>query len=156
MPNLSPRFSVVQQTPRMNSVPSVVLNPMTRLREPQKFNQTPINNNISYPQSPPLSSTTTIDISPDYSSRQVNGTNQTDYSSLQPRFSIQTTMNVPRQRMSIPNINFQQQQQQQQQPTSSNKPSDILHQILVGHSSSMPMSSSASSSSLTTTSTTIN
>ncbi|CAF4804122.1 unnamed protein product [Rotaria sp. Silwood1] len=158
MPNLSPRFSVVQQTPRMNSVPSVVLNPMTRLREPQKFNQTPINNNITYSQSPPLSSTTTIDISPDYSSRQVNGTNQTDYSSLQPQFSIQTTMNVPRQRMSIPNINFQQQQQQQQQqqPTSSNKPSDILHQILVGHSSSMPMSSLASSSSLTTTSTTIN
>jgi hypothetical protein len=37
--NQSVRFPSVQQTqPRMNNPQQVVLNPMTRLREPQKFN----------------------------------------------------------------------------------------------------------------------
>ncbi|CAF2869142.1 unnamed protein product [Rotaria sp. Silwood2] len=140
MPNLSPRFPVVQQIPRMNSSQPIVLNQMTRLREPQQFNQTPINTS-SYSQSPSSSSTTTIDISQDYSSQQINGNNQTDYSTLQPRYPIQATMNVPRQRIPIPNANFQ------QQPALSNKPNDNSHQIFVRNSSPMSMSASSSSSS---------
>ncbi|CAF0886338.1 unnamed protein product [Rotaria sordida] len=151
MPNLTPRFPVVQQVPRMNTSQPVILNQMTRLREPQKFNQSSINT-LSYSQSPPPSSAataTTVDVSQDYPSQQINGTNQTDYSSLQPRYAVQSTMNVPRQRMPISSINFQ---QQQQQPISSNKSNDILHQIFVGNSSPMPISSSSTP----TTSTTVN
>jgi hypothetical protein len=39
MPNHSPRFPVVQQTPRMTNSQTNVLNQMARLREPQKFSQ---------------------------------------------------------------------------------------------------------------------
>ena len=55
-------------------------------------------NTLSYSQSPASTTTTTVDLSQNYSSQQINGINQNDYSSLQPRYPIQTSMNVPRPR----------------------------------------------------------
>jgi hypothetical protein len=113
--NQSPRFPLMQQIPRMNSPQPNVLNLMTRLHEPQKFNQSKyssssfspnsilliasLNNALSYSQSPgSTTTTTTVDLSQNYSSQQINGINQNDYSSLQPRYPIQPSMNIPRQR----------------------------------------------------------
>jgi len=91
----------------------------------------------------------------------MNGTNQNDYSSLQPRYPAQPSMNVPRPRAPILNSkekkffflnfyslgflldNFQQQ-------SSSNNTNDIVHQFVVGNSSS------SSSSTTTTTTPTVN
>jgi len=42
MHNPAPRFSVIQQTPRMTNPQQNTLNQMTRLREPQKFNSSKI------------------------------------------------------------------------------------------------------------------
>ena len=58
---------------------------------------------LSYSQSPSSTTTTTIDLSQNYSSQQMNINNQNDYSSLQPRHPVQPPMNVPRQRPTIPN-----------------------------------------------------
>jgi len=59
-------------------------------------------NTLSYSQSPSptttTTTTTTIDLSQNYLSQQMNGINQNDYSSLQPRYPIPTSMNIPRQR----------------------------------------------------------
>jgi hypothetical protein len=42
MHNQAPRFSVIQQPPRMPNPQPNILNQMTRLREPQKFNPSKI------------------------------------------------------------------------------------------------------------------
>ncbi len=55
-------------------------------------------NTLSYSQSPASTTTTTVDLSQNYSAQQMNGINQNDYSSLQPRYPIQTPMNIPRPR----------------------------------------------------------
>jgi hypothetical protein len=60
-------------------------------------------NTLSYSQSPASTTTTTIDLSQGYSSQQMNVNNQNDYSTLQPRYPTQPTINVPRQRTIIPN-----------------------------------------------------
>ncbi|CAF4612181.1 unnamed protein product [Rotaria socialis] len=148
MPNQTPRFPVVQQSSRMNNPQPTVLNPTARARELPKFNPTSINT-LSYSQSPVSTSTitTTVDLSQDCSSQQNNGTNQYDNSLIQPRYPVAASVNAPRQRISIPNNNFQQQ-------SSSNKPNDISNQVFVGGSPSRPML--LSSSSPTTTLTTVN
>ncbi len=60
-------------------------------------------NTLTYSQSPASTTTTTIDLSQGYSSQQMNVNNQNDYSTLQPRYPTQPTINVPRQRTIIPN-----------------------------------------------------
>jgi len=86
-----------------------ILNQMTRLHEPQKFNpskkifKNPINTLFYFQSLASTPTTATIDLSQGYSSQQINGTNQNDYSSLQPRYPIQPLMNIPRQRTPIPN-----------------------------------------------------
>jgi hypothetical protein len=156
--NQMARFPVVQQTPRMNNPQGNILNQMTRLREPQKFNpsknlfdlfsfyfssKAPMNT-LSYSQSP-ATTTTTIDLSQGYSSQQITNPNQNDYSSLQPRYPIQQpSMNLPRQRAPIPTskstINFYVYLfsflQDNYPQTTSNNSNDIVHQLVAGNSSS--------------------
>ncbi len=59
-------------------------------------------NTLSYSQSPATTTTTTIDLSQSYSSQQITNSNQNDYSALQPRYPIQPSMNLPRQRAPMP------------------------------------------------------
>ncbi|CAF1971604.1 unnamed protein product [Rotaria magnacalcarata] len=148
MPNQTPRFPVAQQSSLMNNLQPTVLNSTARVRELPKFNPTSINP-LSYSQSLVSTSTitTAVDLSQDCSSQQNNGTNQYDYSLIQPRYPASASANAPRQRIPIPNNNFQQQ-------SSSNKPNDISNQVFVGGSPSRPML--LSSSSPTTTLTTVN
>jgi hypothetical protein len=148
-----PRFPVVQQQPRMTNPQGNVLNQMTRLREPQKFNSSKnyfltfirINsslskapmNTLSYSQSPTTTTTTTVDLSQGYSSQQMTNPSQNDYSSLQP------SMNLPRPRAPMPTskstinsifliISFDLDNYPQ---TTSNNSNDILHQLVAGNSS---------------------
>lgn len=62
-------------------------------------------NTLTYSQIPPsttATTTTTIDLSQGYPSQQINGTNTNDYSSLQPRYPTQSSMNMLRQRAPMP------------------------------------------------------
>jgi hypothetical protein len=128
-----PRFPLVQQSPRMTNPQGNILN---RLREPQKFNSTSMNT-LSYSQSPATTTTTTIDLSQSYSSQQITNSNQNDYSSLQPRYPIQPSMNLPRQRAPMPTNNYLQ--------TTSNNSNDIVHQLVAGNSSSSTVNTNNSS-----------